>query len=208
MSRGRGERQTRIRLIRRRFVACPRVSVHSHQPRLQTRRVPSAVPAHALDAHRLSTGLAVLRSPETRAAKRERFAATLALQLEPLHASAARTRRFLDLTPLSSDALGRLLARVPTPSAGDRGHRGSSRRPSSYARAQASPARAPTRTFSAAAAFHATTPGPSRGSVSGRAQPPRFTATWIPTWPQMDLRYVAAKGRVEVVERGLAANEV
>ena len=91
MSRSHGERQSRIRLNRRRFLApSPGVAVHAQQPRGQRLGVPRAVGGDPLKPGRLPAPLAVLRPAVTGPAEPEALPAPPASNLVALHIAAPR----------------------------------------------------------------------------------------------------------------------
>ena len=91
MERRTGERQTRIRLIRRRFLACPCVSRDAHEPPLHRRRVLGAVAADVLGTRGLAAALAVLRPAKAGPAEQKARTASPASDLEALHEESARS---------------------------------------------------------------------------------------------------------------------
>lgn len=121
MLRRGGERQTRIRLIRRRFLARTSVARDAHQAPLHRGRVLGAVAGYPLGPRRRPARLAVLRAAKTGPAEHEARATPFASDLEALH----RIEREAVTFWITAEGRERLTsverARSLAPSAVDRG---------------------------------------------------------------------------------------
>jgi hypothetical protein len=91
MVHGTGERQTRIRLIRRNFLGpSSGIARDAHKPSRERGRVAGTIRLDAFLARQNAARRAVLRPAVTRPAKREIRATPTALQLVTLHPACAR----------------------------------------------------------------------------------------------------------------------